>query len=155
MRLFIKLMDDWLTEAQEDGVQIIHIGNKTRLPKRLLAKITEVEQLTRHNDRFVLNLALDYGGHDEITRASDRLQAATAEGASLADYLDTAGQPHPDPDFIIRTSGEMRLSGFMPWQSVYSELYFEPCFFPDFTTARLDVAIAEFHRRQRRFGAGH
>ncbi|HSX02428.1 MAG TPA: polyprenyl diphosphate synthase [Candidatus Saccharimonadia bacterium] len=159
VRLFIKTMDDWLFEAQRDNVKIIHLGDKTRLPKRLLSKLAKVEAATANNTQFVFNLALDYGGQDEIMRATRRLladpKADLHDPHELELYLDTAGQPHPNPDLIIRTSGEQRLSGFMPWQSVYAELYFEPCLYPDFTTDKLDAAIADYYGRKRNFGGGH
>ena len=79
-----------------------------------------------------------------------KLQRLTAE--KFAQYLDTSGQPYPEPDLIIRTSGEQRLSGFLPWQSTYAEFYFEPCYFPDFTAYKLEKAIKEYSKRQRRFG---
>ncbi len=154
VRTFIETVDAWVMEAQEQDVKIIHLGNKTRLPKKMLDKLIQAEQATKDNKTFVTNLALDYGGHDEIMRAIERRQADPTPGL-LEDYLDTAGQVYPNPDFIIRTSGEIRLSGFMPWQSAYSEFYFEPVLFPDFTPEKLDVALAEFHHRHRRFGGGH
>ena len=154
VRLFIKALDDWFDEAQRDNVRIVHLGRRDRLPKKFLKKLADVEAATKNNDQFVMNLAFDYGGQDEITRAIDRMQTAGATGP-LDDYLDTAGQPHPNPDFIVRTSGEIRTSGFMPWQGVYAELYFEPVLYPDFTPEKLDTAIAEYYHRQRRYGGGH
>ncbi len=163
--LFIKTIDDWLEDANRDGVRIIHLGAKDRLPKRLLKRIAEAEAATRENTRYIFNLALDYGGHDELMRATQAMMADVAAGRVTAEelnnpeayagYLDTQGQPYPNPDFIVRTSGEVRTSGLMPWQSTYAELYFEPCLFPDFTPDKLDAAIAQYHQRQRRFGGGH
>jgi undecaprenyl diphosphate synthase len=173
--LFSKSIDRYIEDAQKEGVRFIHLGNKTRLPKKFLNKLARAEEETKQNQNCVLNLALDYGGHDELIRATrkiiDDAKAGELDPAKLADpvgenntkvpatvyseYLDTAGQPHPFPDFIIRTSGEVRLSGLMPWQAVYAELYFEPSLFPDFTTDKLDAAIDEYYKRQRRYGGGH
>ncbi len=119
-----------------------------------------------------MNIALDYGGQDEILRAVHRASTAISEGKTtieglaqetgryagkypyyqFKDFLDTAGQLYPYPDLIIRTSGEKRLSGFLLWQSAYSEIYWEQDHFPDFTPEKLEEAVAEFSRRSRRFG---
>lgn len=173
--LFIKTIDEHIKDALEEGVRIVHLGNKSNLPQKLIAKMTEAEEKTRNNTKYVLNLALDYGGHDEIIRATKKIindvlggklnpdtlgDALHGENGKMkrsvySEYLDTAGQPYPFPDFIIRTSGEIRLSGFLPWQSVYSELHFEPCLFPDFSPEKLEKAIETYNSRKRRFGGGH
>jgi undecaprenyl diphosphate synthase len=172
VRIFERAIDEHVEEARLDGVRIIHLGNKTRLPKRLLKKIAEAEETTRNNKKHILNLALDYGGHDEIVRATRRMLEDTLSGrlepeelaeqesedegkVGYENYLDTAGQPYPSPDYIIRTSGEQRLSGFMPWQAIYAELYFIKDFFPDFTIDKLEEAVKVYATRHRRFGAGH
>jgi len=174
IKLFMKTIDDYIKDAKQEDVKIIHLGKKDRLPKNLIHKVTRAEDETKNNRSHVLNIALDYGGHDEIIRTvtkivtdiqtkeisvEDLSKETEKEGKMrktvFSSYLDTGDQPNPFPDFIIRTSGEMRLSGFFPWQSVYSELHFEPCFFPDFTPEKLDNAIKIFNKRKRRFGGGH
>jgi len=154
VNLFSKAIDSWVTDAHEDRMRLVHLGNRTRLPQKLLRRMAEAEAETAHYDQFVFNIGLDYGGHDEIMRAVEKQRAAGASGP-LDEFLDTAGQPHPNPDFIIRTSGEVRLSGFMPWQADYAEYYFEPVFFPDLSIPKLDTAIEDYYNRQRRFGGGH
>ena len=153
----LRLSNEYFADAQRDNVRIIHLGRRDRLPKRLLQRLAYIEEATFTNDAHVMNLALDYGGRDELVRAAARVATSgeTPTYEALEAALDTAGQPYPNPDFIVRTSGETRLSGFMPWQSAYSEFYFEPAFFPDFTVDKLETAVAEYQRRQRRFGGGH
>lgn len=173
MDLFTGMIDENLKEAHERQSKIIHLGRKDRIPKKLLEKIIKAERETADYSRHVLNVALDYGGHDEVLRAIKRLM----EDASAADirkngflyqslgtyhhkypiykfsqYLDTGNQPYPYPDLVIRTSGEQRTSGLMAWQLAYSEFYFEPKDFPDFTPVRLRKAVLDYAHRQRRFG---
>ncbi len=110
---------------------------------------------TAANKDITVTFALNYGGRDEIIRAIKKSEVRSGEEGELneekfAQLLDTAGMP--DPDLIIRTGGELRLSGFMSWQSAYSELYFTEVLMPDFTPKELDKAIADFKKRQRRFG---
>ncbi len=160
VRLFGRTLSTHLADAMKQDVKIIHLGRKDRLPKTLLRRVADAEEQTKGNERFVLNLALDYGGEDELNRAARAYAEYVAahgsdDSITLKNFLDTAAQPYPNPDFIIRTSGEQRLSGFMPLSATYSELYFEPCYWPDFTVEKLNHAIAEYAKRQRRFGGGH
>jgi len=170
--IFIKMTDKYLKEARTENVKIVHLGRKDRLPPKLIAKIKQAEAETSQNTKHILNLALDYGGQDEILRAIKKFQAAIVSGKVrldeadqevgryhdkypyylFKDYLDTANQPYPYPDLIIRTSGEYRLSGYLLWQSAYAELYFEQKHFPDFTPKLLDLALEEYTQRKRRFG---
>lgn len=157
MKLFEILIDKNLTEAMRDHVRITHIGRKDRIPKGLLKKIEESEQKTAHFDEYYLNIALDYGGRDEIVRAANKVLSIKNEVLSIkendiTDNLDLTHQPYPNPDMIVRTGREMRLSGFMLWQSQYSELFFPEVYFPDFTGVVLEKLIAEYEERQRRFG---
>ncbi|MBI4091925.1 MAG: di-trans,poly-cis-decaprenylcistransferase [Candidatus Levybacteria bacterium] len=157
MRLYEKMLDKFLSEALKDNVRIIHLGRKDRIPKSLLKKIENVEQKTHDNAKHILNLALDYGGRDEILRAIKRIHNSefiiqNLEESNFAQFLDTAGQPYPDPDLIIRTSGEMRTSGLMIWQAAYAEYIFFDKHFPDLKPSDIDRAISEFAKRQRRFG---
>ncbi|MFC1649288.1 polyprenyl diphosphate synthase [Patescibacteria group bacterium] len=147
-----------LKNAEKEGVRFVHLGRKDRLPSSLMKCINKAEAETKENSKHILNMALDYGGRDEIVRAVKRL---VADGISekqidenlLAQYLDTADQPYPHPDLLIRTSGEQRTSGFLPWQLTYAEMYFEPDHLPDFNEEKLTNAILDYSRRRRRFGA--
>lgn len=154
MDLFEKIIGDFSGELIEDEVRFVHLGRKDRLPKSLVTKISALEEKTKSFSKHVFNVALDYGGQDEILRASEKLKAANLEVTSenLDQFLDTTDQPHPNPDLIIRTSGEMRTSGLMIWQAAYAEFYSEPDHFPDFNKEKLVRALEEYSRRERRFG---
>ena len=132
------------------GYRFRHIGRKDRMPQSLLESINQLEEKTSGNTGKTLVLALDYGGRDEIVRAINKTEGQVMNEDDFKNLLDTAGLP--DPDLIIRTSGEMRTSGIMPWQTTYTELFFSKLFFPDFTIAELKRAISDYSSRQRRFG---
>ncbi len=152
MQLFERYARDKRTELYQQGVQVRTMGDLSRLPDSLQAALSELRAVTKDNRRLVLTLCLSYGGRDEIVRAVHRITdagAAVTEQA-IADHLDSAGLP--DPDLIIRTSGEQRLSNFLTWQSTYSELYFTPVLWPDFNEAELDQAIEWYRTRDRRQG---
>lgn len=156
MKLYADMVDNFLNEALKDEVRIVHLGRKDRIPKFLLDKIKKSEEETKNFKKNILNIALDYGGRDDVIRAikkaneQNKIEELTEE--NFGDFLDTTGQPYPSPDLIIRTSGEMRTSGFMIWQAAYAELLFVDKHFPDFDTSDIDFAIEEFANRQRRFG---
>lgn len=155
MKIFKNLVDQYLKEALRDKIKIIHLGRKDRIDQELRDKISIAEEKTRNFNHYYLNLALDYGGRDEIIRAIKKTTAINNNSFEItqdnfSQFLDTF--EIPDPDLIIRTSGEIRTSGFMIWQSVYSEWIFSPKYFPDFTPADLEKCLEEFARRQRRFG---
>jgi undecaprenyl diphosphate synthase len=133
----------------EKGVRLRMIGDLTKLDAGLQKGIAEVIENTKHNTGITLVIALNYGGRDEIIRAIHQVNGEISE-KEFSQLLDTADIP--DPDLIIRTGGEQRLSGFLLWQSEYSELYFPAYFMPDFTPEKLDIAIEEFETRKRRFG---
>ncbi len=138
-----------------NGVQLRHIGNLEGLSPELQAKVRNAIEKTRNNDQLTLNLAFNYGGRDEIIRAvrrivQDGLSADQIDEVLFDFYLDTAGVP--DPDLIVRTGGEMRISNFLVWQSVYAEYYTTPKFWPDFDKEELLQAILHFNKRERRFG---
>ncbi len=157
MKLYEKLIDDYLKEAKENKVRIIHLGRKDRLPKILIKKIAEAEKETKNNKKFIMNIALDYGGHDDIMRAiqgiiKDNVKAEDVNKKLIEKYLDTKGQPYPYVDLMIRTSGEQRTSGFLLWQSEYNEFYWENDHFPGFTPEKFKEAILDYSRRRRRFG---
>ena len=149
-----------LDQLMRSGVRMRFIGNRKRLPESIIELIEEAESKTSHNAGLTLIVALNYGGRDDIVQAAGRIAEAVAAGALesqaideklFESYLDTAGIP--DPDLLIRTSGEQRVSNFLLWQTAYTELVFTPVLWPDFNKAHLEDAITEFHRRERRYGA--
>ncbi len=157
MEVAIQAVVELERELHEDQVKFIHLGRKDRLPRELRRKLESLERSTESYRKFYLNLAFDYGGRDEIIRAVKKILKRGISPEELNEelfscFLDTAEQPHPDPDLIIRTSGEHRTSGFLPWQSVYSELFFVPKFLPDFTVEGCRAILEEYSKRQRRFG---
>ena len=157
MKLYAKLVDDYLKEARENKVRIYHLGRRDRLPEFLLKKIVKAEKETEQFDKYIMNIAIDYGGQDDIVRA---VRAMIRDGVSedevdqklFEKYLDTKGQPYPYVDLMIRTSGEQRTSGLLLWQSNYTEFYWENGHFPDFSPEKLKEAILDYSRRRRRFG---
>lgn len=170
MNLFRQVLAKNIEEMDKKGVRINIIGDLSRFDEDIQQKVKYWVNRTRNNKKLVLTLALNYGGRDEILRAVSKMVAGIVNskmkleqlkkkiGQStklfseelLASFLDTAGLPNPD--LIIRLGGEKRMSGFMAWQSVYSELYFTDVLAPDFNEAEYDKALVEFTRRQRRFG---
>jgi undecaprenyl diphosphate synthase len=154
MRLYREMIDRHLAEAHEYQSQVVHLGRKDRLPKRLLEGIEKAERETRKYSKYVLNIGLDYGGRDEVIRAIQRIgkKVTNLKEEDLFKYLDTAGQKYPEPDLIVRPGEEWRDSGLLMYQGTYTEFYFDKVYFPDFTPERLKKAILEYSRRQRRFG---
>ncbi len=142
-----------IQELNDKNIRVKIIGQKEKLSKKLQKKIEWVEKETKNNKKGQLNLCISYGGRPEIIQAIKKI---IKEGASeiteklVSDNLWTAGTP--DPDLIIRTSGEQRLSNFLTWQSAYSELYFPNKYWPEFTKKDIDKALEEYDKRQRRFG---
>lgn len=152
------LRDHVLDIANKHDARVHHLGRRDRLFPEVREALEEAEKATADHKSHVYNIALDYGGRDELVRASERLAAAVksgsaSEGASIVDYLDTVGQPFPEPDIVIRTSGEQRLSGFLPLQTVYSELFFVDQMFPELTMDSLEDIAEQFRFRKRRFGS--
>lgn len=148
-----------LADLHRSGVRIHVIGDREGLAPDIRGLLAEAETLTAANRTLNLVIAFNYGGRNEIARAARRLaqavQAGAVEASSitetvLARYLDTADMP--DPDLVIRTSGEVRMSNFLPWQAAYSELVFLPCYWPDFSAAELGEALRLYAARERRFG---
>jgi undecaprenyl diphosphate synthase len=148
-----------LAELHRNKVRVRVIGEREGLADDILRLLQEAEELTRNNDGLIVVVAFNYGARQEIARAARRLAADVAAGKlpleaitaeALGSHLDASDLP--DPDVIIRTSGEQRLSNFLLWQSAYSELIFVPTYWPDFDRATLEGAIAEYRRRERRFG---
>lgn len=157
MKIYDGLIKSLLKDARKYGARMIHLGRKENIPKWLAKTTQEAEEETKRARKHVLNFCLDYGGQDEILRAVKKILKKKIDPRKLTKeifefYLDTGSQPYPYPDLIIRTSGEQRLSGFMSWQNTYSEFYFAPVHFPEFTPEKLKEAILDYNRRQRRFG---
>jgi len=155
LRILQQMIRRELQELHKQGVQLCHLGRLDRLPKRLQKQIRDAIKLTKDNHRIVLNVAFDYGGRAEIVQAVQRIirdgiPAEQIDEALISRYMYTCGQP--DPDLIIRTSGEMRTSGFMMWQSAYAEYYVTPTFWPDFNRDELCKALVAYSQRDRRFG---
>ncbi len=155
MDIMEEVIDREVPRLHEQGVQIRHLGKMEGIRPELQKKLREAVELTRNNTRLVLNVALNYGGRDEIVQAirkmmRDGLSPEEVTEERVAQYLYTAGLP--DPDLIIRTSGEYRMSNFLLWQSAYAEWYFTPVYWPDFDKEELRKALEEYARRQRRFG---
>ena len=153
--LLRKYVEDDLDTLNRNNVRIRILGSREGLKPDLLDLIHRVETTTEANTEFHLNIAFNYGGRDEILRAaakavSDGKDLSSLKEAELTPYLDTADIP--EPDLVIRTSGEKRISNFLLWQAAYSEFVFTDVLWPDFTKADLQAAIADFHKRERRFG---
>lgn len=143
-------------ELIKEGVRFKWIGRRDRVPAAFKKLLEEIEKKTAKNTNYLLNICLDYGGHDEIVRAVQKivkkgLKPSQVSEAVISNHLDTAGMR--DPDLLIRTSGEMRTSGILPWQMAYTEFYFSKLLFPDFSTAELKRAIFDYLSRQRRYGS--
>ena len=157
MRFYIRKE---LRELAARGVRLRFIGDPRRMPGDIVTLMEEAAALTSGNARLTLTVALNYGGRDELARVARAIASDVAAGMLrpeavtqelIADRLDTAGLP--DPDLILRTSGEQRLSNFLLWQGAYAEFVFTPVLWPDFGRADLEEAIEEFHSRDRRYGA--
>ena len=160
MRLFKRYLMSETKELIEAGVRVRFIGDRMKLEDTLVALMDELELLTCENDKVHLTVALNYGGRDEVARATKRLSREVAAGRldpeavnaeTLARYLDT--YVLPDPDLVIRTSGEARISNFLLWQSAYSEYEFVDTLWPDFTREEFARVIGGFSARDRRYGA--
>jgi undecaprenyl diphosphate synthase len=159
MGLLRRFIRNDLAELHQNRVKVRVIGERADLEPDIRRLLEEAEDLTCDNDGLILVVAFNYGARQEIARAAARIAAKVRDGGldPAAVTADLVGQhldapDLPDPDLLIRTSGEQRLSNFLLWQSAYSELVFVPTFWPDFDRAALEGAIAEYHRRERRFG---
>lgn len=148
-----------LKKLKADGVRIRVLGTRAGLPEDVRLLVDQAQSETCHNDKFNLCIAFNYGGREELMRAARQLAADVVKGVadlddfdeeSFGQYLDTTGLP--DPDLVIRTSGEMRISNFLIWQAAYAELVFMDVLWPDFRPKHLNEAIASYQTRQRRFG---
>ena len=157
MGLLGKYLREAVDTMERDHIRLKILGDPEILPKSLRDLIDETADISTHYEGFQANVCLNYGGRDEIVRAALRFaedykagKAATLTEESCSNYMFSAGIP--DPDLIIRPGGEMRLSNFLMWESAYSELIFTDVLWPDFTSGDIDAAIAEYQRRDRRFG---
>ena len=155
--LFIlnEVLDKELGELNKQGVQLRHIGRLEALSPGLQKMVRGAMELTRNNDRLVLNVAFNYGGRDEIIHAiqqmlADGIKPDEVDSDLVGRYLYTAGQP--DPDLIIRTAGELRVSNFLLWQGAYAEYYAADVYWPDFDKEQFRLALEHFGQRERRFG---
>ncbi len=160
MRLFRRYIQREARALFEAGVRVRFIGDRVRLEDSLVKMMDDLELLTADNDAVHLTIAINYGGRDEVARATRRLAYDVAGGKlnprdvndeTFTRYLDTCYLP--DPDLVIRTSGEARISNFLLWQSAYSEYEFIPTLWPDFTAEEFEKVLASFGGRERRFGA--
>lgn len=159
MELFCKSVMDETPELVEQGVRVKTIGRRDRFSEKVCEHLAKIEGETSVGDRLTLVLAFDYSSRDEITMAVRRIAEQVAKGemkpegiseTSVSESLYTAGIP--DPDFIVRTSGECRLSNFLLWQASYAEMYFPQTLWPDFGQEEFDKALEEFATRERRYG---
>ena len=161
MNLFEKYLDNHIKKAKNNTNRFRAVGNIEAMviPTRIREKIATLEEMTRDKAGICFNMAFNYGGRDEILRAckkialevkQNKLEVEDLSETLFSNYLDTQGLP--DPDLMIRTSGEKRISNFLPWQLTYTEFYFAECLWPDFNIKEFDLAIEAFNERQRRFG---
>jgi undecaprenyl diphosphate synthase len=148
-----------IATLHKNGIRLRIIGDKTKLAADICKQIDDAEKLTEHNTAFHFNVALSYGARQELTQAMQTLATRIAAGGikpeevdenTISSFLYTSGIP--DPDLLIRTGGEHRLSNFLLWQSAYTELYFTPTLWPDFSISHLQEALAEYANRERRYG---
>lgn len=159
MNLLRSYMKNCLKRAQKNNMCVRVLGDKSRLDADIREKIADLEQATRDNTGLHFQIAINYGGRDELVRAARQLAQAAADGQlapedineeRLAGALDTAGLP--DPDLLIRTSGEQRISNYMLWQLAYTEFYFTDVPWPDFDKKELEKAVEAYQKRDRRYG---
>ncbi len=153
MDLLSKTLDTYTKEAQQKNYRLLISGEREKLPPAVLAKIDNAVQTTAQHTGLTVNLALNYGARQEIVHAVQALVAAGKKDISAEDISAHLYQPTvPDPELIIRTSGEERLSNFLLWQAAYSEFYFTPVLWPDFNAQELQKALDDYAHRTRRFG---
>lgn len=152
MELLVLALGREVPRLQADGVRLYFVGERRGLSDKVSAGLAQAEAATAHNQRLVLNVCFNYGGRWDIAQAADKL-AARGEAITEASLNGAMAMSHvPDPDLLVRTGGEQRISNFLLWQAAYSELHFSDALWPDFDEAALDVAIAAFQKRERRFG---
>ena len=159
MKIFHQYLVDSLTDFRDDDIKVVFIGDRSAFSPELIELINETEEIAKNRQGMLLNIAMNYGGRDEIVRAVKNICRDVKENKTdiesisekdIEKYLYTANQP--DPDLIIRTGGEHRLSNFLLYQAAYSEYYSMDVLWPDFKPKDFDMAVEEFNRRNRRFG---
>jgi undecaprenyl diphosphate synthase len=155
MSILEMVLDQEVKKLHKNGVQVRHIGSLDHVSLNLQQKIRKACDYTKNNSRLILNVAFNYGGRDEIVQAvrrivSDGIPADQIDDALISGYMYTSGLP--DPDLVIRTSGELRVSNFLIWQAAYAEYYATPAYWPDFDKEELRKALIEYGHRKRRFG---
>ena len=160
MKLFRGYLQNNFVELNDKNIKVVFIGDPTPLASDLSEQMANLEELTKDNTLITLNVAINYGGRDDLVRATRKIAAKVQDGSlaiddiceqTISDHLDTAGQT--DPDLIIRTAGELRMSNFMTWQSAYSELAFVENSWPEFTPEIYEAVLADYRSRTRQFGA--
>lgn len=159
MELLVKTIIDEVSLMMKNNIRLISIGDVSSLPKSAHEKLKEAQRQTEGNSGLTVILALSYSGQWELTQATKRIAQKVSEGKlkveeisqqTVADHLETVGIP--DPELMIRTSGEYRISNFLLWQLAYTELYFTPVLWPDFRIEHLNAAVEDYQKRERRFG---
>lgn len=159
MKLLRNYMKTCLKTAEKNRMCVKVLGDKTRLDQDIRNRILELEEATKYNDGLHFQIGINYGGRDEIVRASQKIATAVTEGKlrpkeitekTVSDFLDTAGIP--EPDLLIRTCNEQRISNFLLWQLAYTEFYFTPVLWPDFTKEELIKAVEAYNHRDRKYG---
>jgi len=155
LKILESVIEKELTELHKEGVQLRHIGRLDKLPEGLRQKVEAAIELTKDNKRLTVVVAFNYGGRDEIVYAMEQIARKGIKPEEITEAVISENlftESIPDPDLIIRTSGEMRLSNFLIWQAAYSEYYVTPVFWPDFGKEELKVALDSYCQRNRRFG---
>jgi undecaprenyl diphosphate synthase len=152
MELLAAALGREVPQLQSEGVRILFVGDRSALSEKVRQGLAQAESVTAPNARLVLNICFNYGGRWDIAQAAAKL-AARGEPITEASLGRAMALAHvPDPDLVIRTGGEQRISNFLLWQAAYSELYFSPKLWPEFDAAAIDAAIADYRKRERRFG---
>lgn len=158
MKLFIKMFKTNAKEFIKDKIKVVFSGSRNNLSEELNNAMDDLEEKTKDFENGIFNVCLNYGGRSEIIDATKKIAKLVKDGNLAIDDIDEEVLDNnmynrlPDLDFVIRTSGEIRTSNFMPWQSTYAEYYFPDTLFPDFDEKQFDIAIEEFQKRSRRFG---
>lgn len=157
MDIYREMLEKFITIAHTKKARIVHMGRQNKLPADLLEKVIATEQLTKDYTEHVLFIGIDYGGRDELVRAVQKIVQDKVDPSKITEdlvsrYLDTNASKYPNPDIVIRPGKRSRLSGFMPWQSTYSELVFSDAYCPEFTVESIKKCLADFKARERTFG---